>query len=75
LVVCCLLKCPQCENNFEREKNKTHLIKPSKLGATFCSPRCRGLFSQRIQANVKLTKDMIKSIKNNVIKEYKKYTE
>ncbi|HMZ94919.1 MAG TPA: HNH endonuclease signature motif containing protein [Chitinophagales bacterium] len=70
--VMCLIICPQCKNVFEREKNKTHLIKPSKLKATFCSPRCRGLFSQKIQSNSGITDEMVKSISESVLKEYRK---
>lgn len=43
------LKCPECECEFVRERRQTHLSKDSSLGATFCSPSCRGSFSRRIQ--------------------------
>lgn len=70
----CLLKCPECEKKFERPRNRTFLIKPTSLNATFCSPRCRGLFSQKIQANKK-SKKMIDAIKKNIVKIYRKFKE
>ena len=70
-IVMCLLKCPECQEDFDKPKNKTHLVKPSKLGATFCGNRCRGLFSQKIQANGGLTDEMKSRISSNVIREYK----
>lgn len=66
----CLLKCPECYTEFEIPKNKTFLIKPSKLNATFCGKRCSGFFSQKIRKNKCLTDEMKNRISSNFIREY-----
>ena len=68
----CELVCPECESDFLRPKNKTHLVKPSKLNCTFCSPKCRGRFSREYQTNG-LTKEKKERIKNNIKRIFKKY--
>jgi hypothetical protein len=72
-VTVCDLICPECEKEFTRERNKTHIVKPSKLNCTFCSKRCRGLFSKEIQMNT-ISKKKKERIKKNIVRIYKKYT-
>ena len=55
------LKCPICNNIFDKEKRQTHLRKKKNV-ATFCSRSCSAKFS----------KNKV-SIENNVIEEYIKY--
>lgn len=64
-----LLRCPECHSEFERERRQTHVIKPSTLGATFCSASCRGRFSRSKQTNG-LTKAMSREVVRNVIREF-----
>lgn len=40
------LKCPECGDVFDRQRNQTHLVKDS-TDATFCSRSCVGRFSHR----------------------------
>lgn len=60
------LKCPWCGAVFTRQKCKTHLTKPSKLGCTCCSARCRGKLSAEIQYHG-LTHKLETAISGNVL--------
>jgi hypothetical protein len=62
------LACPECGKTFYRARRQTHLVKPSKLKATFCSNRCRGLFSSRIQYYGMTEKDAA-SLRNCILDE------
>ena len=44
-----IFKCPECGRIFTRETRQSHLVKPTKFNATFCSNRCRGKFSSAVQ--------------------------
>ena len=70
--MCVDLRCPECGHEFTRYKSTTHLQKPSKLGATFCGPVCRGKFSARVKYGG-LTEPLQNAIKLNVIHEYRRY--
>lgn len=59
-----VLKCPNCNEIFERYKNQTYLVKGGLF--TACSPKCRGVISRKIQLNKIKTK-------NYILKEYRRY--
>lgn len=63
------LKCPECATFFVRATRCTHIRKPSKLQCTFCTPRCRGLFSRRAQL-AGLSHEMRKAITENVVESF-----
>lgn len=67
-----VLKCPQCDIEFEREPRQTHLTKHSNW--TTCSKKCRGKFSRRIQLHG-ITKEVEDAISVNVLSEYRRYLE
>lgn len=43
------LRCPECGEEFARERRQTHLAK--KTRATFCSRSCRAKFWRKAQSN------------------------
>jgi len=57
------LACPECGSIFYRQKGKTFLCKPSKFNATFCSNRCRGRFSRRVQC-IGMTEKAAEALRN-----------
>lgn len=69
-----LFKCPWCEKEFVRNKNNTHLTKPSKYNCTCCDSSCRGKLYRYIQV-YGLNPELEKKMKENVIKEYLQYTD
>lgn len=62
-----ILKCPYCNNVFEKEKRKTHLIKGGIY--TGCSRKCSTTFGSLLQHHSNDIK-LLNALKNNVIKEY-----
>ena len=63
-------KCPWCGSVFTKPRNNTHLVKPSVLKCSCCSPSCRGKLTSAIQYNG-LSDELSKAIDDNVIREYK----
>lgn len=59
-----LLKCPECQNEFERERPQTHLCKNTEN--TFCSRSCNGKFLFRDEEEKEKRKQ------ENVIEQYRK---
>lgn len=68
-------RCPACGTNFERERRKTHLVKPTKLRATCCSDRCRGRLSRSIQIGGATARATLQSIATHVLYEYTRHGE
>lgn len=66
------LKCPWCKKEFIRDRNKTHLRKPSKYNCTCCSKSCRGKLYRDIQLHG-LTHILESAISENVLAEYTRY--
>lgn len=67
------LKCPECRVVFERRHGRTHLVNGrNTYKATFCSKKCSGKFSTRIQ-KTGITEELEICIKENVILEYRKF--
>lgn len=64
------LKCPNCDKIFEKEQNKTHLVRGRSRG-TFCSAQCSGSFSKYFVGN-RMTADAQRRLDENVIRVYKK---
>lgn len=63
------LRCPQCGTEFVKETRQTHLRKPSKLGATCCSRRCRGKLSWQVRGNI--PSDIQAALDANVIEHFR----
>ena len=68
------LKCPWCNKVFSVPRNKTYLQKPSKLNCTCCSKSCRSKLYRAIQLHG-LTHKLENAISENLLAEYKKYTD
>lgn len=66
------LKCPECGKEFDIPKNQSYLQKSNKYNCTCCSRSCKGKFYRKIKLNG-LSDDIIKSIDECLIEEYKKY--
>jgi len=60
------LRCPSCGSRFVKCRNQTHLVKKSSLGLTFCSSRCRGIYSRKLQLG-RLTESDIEAASKNVV--------
>lgn len=65
------LKCPNCKTEFEKERNKTFLVKGGIY--TCCSRSCSGSFSRFIQLYGE-THEVKEAISGNVVAEYKLYS-
>lgn len=61
------LKCPACGNIFEREKNKTFLVKGTKF--TACSKKCVGIFVGIFVKNSN-SEQVERGLKENFIEEF-----
>jgi hypothetical protein len=64
------LICPNCNNAFDRPKNKTHIDKKGKY--TCCSPICRGKFSRKIQLQG-VTQEVESAISANIQEIYTRF--
>lgn len=63
----CLIKCPNCGENFTKEKNQTHLTKGGTF--TFCSRKCNGQFYRKVQL-YGITHEMNTAVSVNILKEF-----
>lgn len=63
----CLMICPSCLAEFTRKKGQTYLTKNEVFNC--CSPRCRGVFSQRIKKEG-LTQEIKRLLDLNFVKEF-----
>jgi len=66
----CILKCPQCGEEFHRERSQTFLSKNTRY--TCCSSSCRGKFSRFIQLNG-ITHEVETAISENLVSEYRSH--
>jgi len=62
-----ILKCPECDNLFERRKGQTYLQKSGRF--TACSKKCRGKFSRKMQTCLETT-ELERAISENLVEEY-----
>lgn len=65
-----LLKCPYCSKEFVKQKRNTFIIKGGQY--TCCSRKCIGKIEYLKKHNIK---EFNKRISNNIIKEFKDYSE
>jgi hypothetical protein len=66
-------RCPGCHMIFERERRQTHLVKPTKIGASCCSDSCRGWLSRTIQLGGDQREMALLRIQGHVLEEFVKY--
>lgn len=69
--LCLELKCPGCNQTFERFKSLTHLQKKARF--TSCSRKCRGKISRDLALG-RRTAELESAISENIVREYRKYS-
>jgi hypothetical protein len=65
------LRCPWCSIVFIRAYNATFMQKSSMY--TCCSNSCRGKLSRRIQLDGRITAEVARKIKRNLIREFRQF--
>ena len=68
-----LLKCPQCDKEFQIYKNESFLQKKNKYQCTCCSNECRGKFYKQIQIHG-VTPEIQSKIDSCFIREFENRT-
>ena len=66
-----LLKCPNCNIIFERQKNQTHFFKGTDF--SICSRKCNGELSRKRELSKISKEEIIRLKKNNLIMFFTKY--